>query len=464
MSGNVNFGAKTDYTQKTAPFSREILEWAAQNLIGPPGPKGDQPSHEWLGTELRFQNPDGTWGNYTDLLGQTGNNAPNVQPRYSADGISWHDTYIEATDQYIQFSYDGGSTWTTAVILFKGDKGDQGDAADNVKIQYSTDGITYLDVAPDPTNYIRFSLDNGVVWQTGIYVKGDDGSDGSDGSDAPEVKIQYSIDGVAYHDTYVPGTDKYIRFSVDNGSTWLVSDRFIGTDGTNGTNAYLYIGWADDDAGNGFTMTFDPSKDYRAEVQTTSPITPVQSTFTGLWKNVVGASGADGADAYSYVAYASAIDGTGFTLVNDDALDYMAILSTPTYLNPPIQSNFAGLWFKRRGASGANASYIELPSATTVHGRIVAGIISQPVGWTMDSGDQISNPLSSNPVDLVINHGEGKEVVEVIIKSKTVDHQIKLIGAAAYSTFLDDDTKDYLCIKSFSETETIIGIYILFES
>jgi len=34
--------------------------------------------------------------------------------------------------------------------------------------------------------------------------------------------------------------------------------------------------------------------------------------------------------AYLYVAYASAIDGTGFTLVNDPALEYMAVLATDT--------------------------------------------------------------------------------------------------------------------------------------
>lgn len=39
---------------------------------GPQGPKGDKPAHEWKGTALRFENPDGTWGEAVDLRGPKG--------------------------------------------------------------------------------------------------------------------------------------------------------------------------------------------------------------------------------------------------------------------------------------------------------------------------------------------------------------------------------------------------------
>ena len=43
---------------------------------------------------------------------------------------------------------------------------------------------------------------------------------GPQGANAPEVKIQYSVDGETdWHDEYVDG-DKYIRFSTDDGETW----------------------------------------------------------------------------------------------------------------------------------------------------------------------------------------------------------------------------------------------------
>lgn len=49
-----------------------------QGEEGPPGEqgekgeKGDPPAHEWSGTELRFEEPDGSWGAYVDLKGPQG--------------------------------------------------------------------------------------------------------------------------------------------------------------------------------------------------------------------------------------------------------------------------------------------------------------------------------------------------------------------------------------------------------
>jgi hypothetical protein len=39
---------------------------------GEPGDTGPAPAHEWDDTQLRFQNPDGSWGDYTDLKGEPG--------------------------------------------------------------------------------------------------------------------------------------------------------------------------------------------------------------------------------------------------------------------------------------------------------------------------------------------------------------------------------------------------------
>lgn len=39
---------------------------------GEPGPKGDKPAHQWSGTSVRFENPDGSWGSYVNLKGQDG--------------------------------------------------------------------------------------------------------------------------------------------------------------------------------------------------------------------------------------------------------------------------------------------------------------------------------------------------------------------------------------------------------
>ena len=39
---------------------------------GPPGEKGDKPAHEWNGTQIRFQNPDCSWGPWINLQGPPG--------------------------------------------------------------------------------------------------------------------------------------------------------------------------------------------------------------------------------------------------------------------------------------------------------------------------------------------------------------------------------------------------------
>ncbi len=43
-----------------------------QGQRGPRGPKGDKPDHEWVGTALRFEKPDGEWGDLVDLRGPKG--------------------------------------------------------------------------------------------------------------------------------------------------------------------------------------------------------------------------------------------------------------------------------------------------------------------------------------------------------------------------------------------------------
>lgn len=37
---------------------------------GPVGEKGPPPAHEWIGTKLRFEKPDGSWGDFVDLRGE----------------------------------------------------------------------------------------------------------------------------------------------------------------------------------------------------------------------------------------------------------------------------------------------------------------------------------------------------------------------------------------------------------
>jgi len=60
----------------------------------------------------------------------------------------------------------------------------------------------------------------------------------------------------------------------------------------------------------------------------------------------------EGHDAYVYIAYASDDTGTGFTLTFDEALNYVAILSTETEIPSPVVGDFAGLWKNYKGEKG----------------------------------------------------------------------------------------------------------------
>jgi hypothetical protein len=62
---------------------------------GPQGPKGDKPAHEWQGTSLRFENPDGSWGQFVNLKGQDGTGAGDMlKSTYDTDD----DGKVDAAD------------------------------------------------------------------------------------------------------------------------------------------------------------------------------------------------------------------------------------------------------------------------------------------------------------------------------------------------------------------------------
>lgn len=69
-----------------------------------------------------------------------------------------------------------------------------------------------------------------------------------------------------------------------------------------------------------------------------------------IYVGASGAAGSDGDDAYVYIAYASASDGTGFTQTFNAALPYIAVKSTTTAIPAPAASDFTGLWCQYKGS------------------------------------------------------------------------------------------------------------------
>ena len=165
-------------------------------------------------------------------VGPAGSDAPEVIIEFSNDNSTWETTYATG-DTYIRFSVDGGTDYTTGV-KFVGDDGDDGDDGssgadgDSVQVQYSTDQTgTYHDTLAHTDKYIRFRIGDSGTWSTGVRFIGDDGDD---------VEIQYATtQSGSYHDTLV-STDKFIRFRVGDSGTWSTGIQFVGDDGGDGSD------------------------------------------------------------------------------------------------------------------------------------------------------------------------------------------------------------------------------------
>jgi hypothetical protein len=259
-----------------------------------------------------------------------------VQVEYSVDGESWHTTPT-SNDYYVRFSTDEGTTWGTAWYI-RGEQGEQGVTGDT-----GATGATITSVAIVGTDIVFTKSDDSTVTLTGAVttLKGDAGADGTDGATgasiisaafsgsdivftkddantvtladavtilkgdtgatgetgatgdpAPEVVLNYSIDGATlWHETYTEG-DLYVRVSTDGESTWSGAMKFIGDDGdagADGTDGNTILSGAVDPATEGEDGDF--------YLNTTS--WDVFKKISGEWSlqgNIKGASGEGSGD------------------------------------------------------------------------------------------------------------------------------------------------------------------------
>ena len=173
------------------------------------------------------------------------------------------------------------------------------------------------------------------------------------------------------------GVDGYVT-DIADGVDIRGAQGTAGTDGTNGTDgasAYVYIAYADDSSGTGFTLTFNSTKHYIAIKTTTSPIvSPIASDFTGLW---VIYSGNPDLSAYLTIADSrfilETITGTTYTLsankvtsngryvleFSDNSFTSLT-LPTPTSLgvttNDSVQVRITGTYAAQTLVAGSGAT------------------------------------------------------------------------------------------------------------
>lgn len=154
--------------------------------------------------------------------------------------------------------------------------------------------------------------------------------------------------------------------------------------GADGDNAYLYVGYADDSIGTGYSSS-PTGKTYIAFKQSNVALTPTAATFAGAWVQFVGGSGSagaagdDGTSQYLFQAWADDTSGTGFTLTFSASKKYTAFLVKDND-TAPVQADYTGLWTKYKGDDGAAGS-------AGTNGKTVLNGVGSPAAGLGANGD-----------------------------------------------------------------------------
>lgn len=174
---------------KVAGFEGDVGDWLKQ-LQGPKGDTGPMPGHEWDGTRIRFQLPDGTWGAWVDIKGRDGDDGdpgddgePGKMPDHQIDG------------RRIRFEKPDG-TWGQWIDLATGQAASGGGAAGgSLSIQKFADGVAnfpttgkaqvlYFDTSTDPygvyvwtgTAYQQVGGGSGTAYTVAVQGKNTSGA------------------------------------------------------------------------------------------------------------------------------------------------------------------------------------------------------------------------------------------------------------------------------------------------
>lgn len=258
-----------------------------------------------------------------------------------------------------------------------------------------------------------------------VYIRYASDTNGTDFSSIPNINRPYI--GILQSTILLnPGVQDFTFF------------RYLGlpgTDGQDGSQNFIYIAYADAIDGTGFTNIFDSTKNFIAVLNSTVEIAnPIASNFTGLWKRYAGIDGTDGSSFFGYIAYADDELGNGFTLTFDSTKTHIAILSSTVEIPSPSVTDFDGLWAKYLGTNGTDGREVELQATSTeLQWRYVGDIT-----WnTLVALSTITGPAGLDGTD-------GEDVFLYIAYADDLN------GTNFTTTF--DPGKDFIALLS-SETE-----------
>jgi hypothetical protein len=172
------------------------------------------------------------------------------------------------------------------------------------------------------------------VWPAGIDMIGTSGLPGNDGLDGNSLLngVSDPVGGDGEDGDFYINTATVMLFGPKTGGVWPAGISLIGTPGTpggtgdtgaagnDGDSSYTYIAYADDSAGNDFSLTSDLNRNYIAFKTTTTELDPpIASDFDGLWIKFKGSG-----DRWSTYSVSSITVGLGVkTLIVEEELAYV---------------------------------------------------------------------------------------------------------------------------------------------
>ena len=212
-------------------------------------------------------------------------------------------------------------------------------------------GVTY-----QPGFYLDYiRLEKGISQPptpTTIYLAGDVSGSGSVGH-----PIRTTLRTVNSNVGTFGSTTKIPKVTV-NKKGLVTAVEEVDAEGGGTDSAFVYIAYASDASGTGFTLTFDAAMDYIAILSTDTEIpTPVVGDFTGLWKKYKGEDGEDGDDG---------ADG-------DDGVGVPTGGTTGQVLKKQSATNYHTAWEDEAGGSGGSTELTAVPATD----QTASGITTQ---------------------------------------------------------------------------------------
>lgn len=194
------------------------------------GEKGDIPDHQWRGTSVRFEKPDGTWGQWVDLRGNRGANGEIVQQVIGGGGGGGTLSIQKFYDSFAEFPETG----KPQILYF--------DKSTSPYSVYIWDGMAYQSIgggsgSVTPSELISADLENRILL-------------GTDGKLFVGAETAYTL-GVQVKNqtgaTIPKGTPLMAIGTL--GASGII--KVAPMDGTNAENAKYLIGFASTDIANG---------------------------------------------------------------------------------------------------------------------------------------------------------------------------------------------------------------------